>query len=79
MDAHLFWVLVAVLRLSQVATDGDCSLVVVQLLSVVASLVGEHKLQGMWASAFAARGLNRTAACQASLSMESSRPEYWHG
>ena len=58
MDAHLFWVLVAVLRLSQVATDGDCSLVVVQLLSVVASLVGEHKLQGMWASAFAARGLN---------------------
>ena len=42
------------LKLRQVGT----ALVVVQLLSVVASLVGEHKLQGMWASAFAARGLN---------------------
>ena len=59
-------VFVAVHRLSLVAASGGYSLVAVQglLIVVVASLVVEHGLQGVWASVVMAYRLSCPPACR---------------
>ena len=61
MISFYFWlhsVLVAAGGLSLVAVSRGCSLVAAQgLLTAVASLVAEHRLQGTWASVVVAYGL----------------------
>ena len=59
----LCWVFTAAHRFFLVVASGSSSLVaVVGLLSVVASLVVEYRLQGVWASVVGARGLSSCGA-----------------
>ena len=75
----LHWVSIAVRRLSRVAASGGYSLaVVLRLPDAVASLIVEHGLQGLWASAVVVPGLSCPMACGIFPGQESNLfPLHW--
>ena len=75
----LHWVFIAAQWLSLVASSGGYSLVVLcRLLTVVASLVAKHRLQGMQASVVVAHGLSCPTASGIFLDQGSNLcPLHW--
>ena len=58
--------------LSLVAESGGCSSLARGLLTVVAPLLAEHRLQGSWASVVMAPRLNYPMACRTFLNQGSN-------
>ena len=75
----LHWVFIAAQWLSLVASSGGYSLVVLcRLLTVVASLVAKHRLQGMQASVVVAHGISCPTASGIFLDQGSNLcPLHW--